>query len=236
MIIQVYAFTSIDQAQQAARFGVDHIGFVAGNYGLVHGELSFEAARRTVAALRGLARAVALTMALEVDEILRMAEAVEPDVIHISTDPEAVDFAAMEQIKKRLPPKIKIMKAIPVEGKETLDLAVKFAVVSDYLLLDTKIHGMPGVGATGATHDWNISRQIVEAVKIPVILAGGLTPENVGEAIHIVAPAGVDSNTATNRPGSPVEKDMDRVRRFVEAARLESMDEKAEDRDGCGQP
>ena len=82
-----------------------------------------------------------------------------------------------------------------------------------------KIHGLPGVGATGKTHDWEISRQIVEAVDIPVILAGGLTRENVSEAIRIVSPAGVDSNTATNLPNNPVEKDMERVRRFVEAVR-----------------
>ena len=204
--------------------GVDHIGFVAGRYGLVHGELTFKQARRLVDALHGQTRRVALTMATELDEILHMAESVAPDIIHISTDPDAVGFAAMGELKKRLPPAIKIMKAIPVDGEEALDLAVSFAPVSDYLLLDTKIHGLPGVGATGKTHDWEISRRIVEAVDIPVILAGGLTPENVSEAIRVVTPAGVDSNTATNLPNSPVEKDMERVRRFVEAVRLASQE------------
>lgn len=220
MIVQVYAFTRIDQAQQAARMGVDHIGFIAGRYGLVHGELSFQQARRLAEALHGQARRVALTMATEVDEILRMAETVEPDIIHVSTDPQAVGLVAMSELKKRLPPAVKIMKAIPIEGSDTFDLAVSFAAVSDYLLLDTKIHGLPGVGATGRTHDWNVSRRIVEAVDIPVFLAGGLTPENVSQAIHVVVPAGVDSNTGTNLPGNPVEKDMERVRRFVEAVRL----------------
>ena len=219
MIVQIYAFTSIEQAHQAAQMGVDHIGFIAGSYGLVHGELTFEEARRLAEALHGRARRVALTMATEVDEILCMAETVVPDIVHISTDPEAVGFAAMDELRRRLPPAIKIMKAIPVEGKDALDLAVRYAPVSDYLLLDTKIHGLPGVGATGKTHDWEISRHIVEAVDIPVILAGGLTRENVSEAIRIVSPAGVDSNTATNLPNNPVEKDMERVRRFVEAVR-----------------
>jgi phosphoribosylanthranilate isomerase len=159
-------------------------------------------------------------MATEVDEILRMADAVGPDIVHISTDPDAVGLAAMGELRKRLPPQIKIMKAIPVVGEEALELALNYASVSDYLLLDTKVHGLPGVGATGRTHDWNISRRIVEAVEIPVILAGGLAPENVAEAIRLVAPAGVDSNTATNLPNSPVEKDLQRVRRFVEGARL----------------
>ena len=204
--------------------GVDHIGFIAGCYGLVHGELTFAEARRMVDALHGQAQRVALTMATNVDEIFQMAESVEPDIIHISTDPLAVGFAAMDELRKRLPSTAKIMKAIPVEDENSLDLAVSFATLSDYLLLDTKIHGLPGVGATGKTHDWKVSRRIVEAVDIPVILAGGLAPENVSQAIRIVGPAGVDSNTATNLSGSPVEKDMESVRRFVEAVRLECKD------------
>ena len=68
------------------------------------------------------------------------------------------------------------------------------------------------------THDWNISRRIVEAVTVPVILAGGLGPDNVAAAIRAVRPAGVDSKTKTDRAGSHA-KDLDRVRRFVTAAR-----------------
>jgi phosphoribosylanthranilate isomerase len=67
------------------------------------------------------------------------------------------------------------------------------------------------------THDWSISRRVVETVKIPVILAGGLGPNNVAEAIRAVRPAGVDSKTKTDRDGSH-QKDLDRVRRFQEAA------------------
>jgi phosphoribosylanthranilate isomerase len=52
-----------------------------------------------------------------------------------------------------------------------------------------------------------------------VILAGGLTPENVAEAINIAQPWGVDSNTGTNLPGDPVRKDMERVRAFVQQAK-----------------
>ena len=90
MIIQIYAFTQVDQAVAAAEMGVDHIGFIAGDYGLVSGELSFKEARRLAQSLPSHTVRVALTMAVQVDEILRMAEAVEPDIIHISTDLEDV--------------------------------------------------------------------------------------------------------------------------------------------------
>jgi phosphoribosylanthranilate isomerase len=74
------------------------------------------------------------------------------------------------------------------------------------------------IGALGVTHDWRISRRIVASVHIPVVLAGGLGPANVADAIRAVRPAGVDSKTKTDRDGLHA-KDIDRVRRFHEAAR-----------------
>jgi phosphoribosylanthranilate isomerase len=67
------------------------------------------------------------------------------------------------------------------------------------------------------THDWSISRRIVELLRTPVILAGGLGPDNVADAIRVVRPAGVDSKTKTDRDGSHAQ-DLDRVRRFHQAA------------------
>ncbi len=219
LIVQIYAFTDPEQALQAARWGVDHIGFVAGSYGLVHGELSFADARRLVEALPEGTVSVALTMATEVEEILRMAEAVRPQVVHISTDPYDVGLEKMAALRRRLQGKARLMKAIPVQGQESIAMAVEFAPLCDVLLLDSKRSGFPGVGATGQTHDWSLSRRIVKAVDVPVILAGGLTPENVGEAIRAVRPSGVDSNTGTNLAGDPVAKDMKRVQAFPQAAR-----------------
>jgi phosphoribosylanthranilate isomerase len=220
MLIQIYAFTKIDEAVAAAEMGVDQIGFVAGQYGLVHGELSFAAARRLAEALPSGTTRVALTMATEVDEIVRMAEAVRPDIVHISTDLEDVGVAAMAELRRRLPAGTRLMKALPVGGEEeSLEAARRFAPVSDLFLLDSKGRGLPGIGASGLTHDWSISRRIVEAAPIPVILAGGLSAGNVAAAIRAVRPAGVDSNTATNLPGDPLAKDLGRLRAFVAAVR-----------------
>ena len=219
MIVQIYAFTHLEDVQTALTLGVDHLGFVAGKYDLVPGELSFAEARQIVETVAGRAVCVALTMSEDVEEILRMAAAVQPDIIHISTDVEAMGVDAMRELRRRLPAGMRLMKAVPVDDERSVALAQQYAAVSDLLLLDTKVHGMPGVGATGRTHDWNISRKIVESVAIPVILAGGLTAENVAAAMGQVQPSGVDSNTATNVPGDAVEKDMRRVADFVRAAR-----------------
>jgi phosphoribosylanthranilate isomerase len=80
------------------------------------------------------------------------------------------------------------------------------------------------VGITGKTCDWETAAELVRTSAIPVILAGGLDPDNVAEAVRRTRPAGVDSCTGTNArdpAGRPVRfrKDMARVRRFVESAR-----------------
>ena len=138
MKIQIYAFTDVKEALAAAELGVDQIGIVAGDYGIVHGELSFKQARNLAAALPSETQCVALTMATEVDEILRMAAAVQPDILHISTDVYDVDVPMMAELRRRLPEEIQLMKAIPVADHKSISLATEFAPVSDLLLLDTK--------------------------------------------------------------------------------------------------
>ncbi len=123
MIIQIYAFTRIDQAQAAAGFGVDHIGFIAGDYGVVPGELSFSQAAALARSLPPPAKSVALTMATQVDEILRMVDVVQPDIVHISTDPEDVGLREMELLRDRLPGSVRLMKAIHVEDDSSVELA-----------------------------------------------------------------------------------------------------------------
>ena len=219
MIIQIYAFQDPQQAREAALMGVDYIGFVAGDYGLVPGENTFVRAREIVEALPPGKIAVALTMSTDVEEIVRMAQAVRPNVIHISTDMEDVPVSAMAELKSKLPSGIKVMKAISVTDESSVAAAVAFAQVSDLLLLDTKSSHVAGIGVSGLTHDWEISRKIVEQAGIPVILAGGMSAENVAGGMRRVRPFGVDSNTHTNIPGEMVAKDMERIREFVAAVR-----------------
>ena len=65
----------------------------------------------------------------------------------------------------------------------------------DGFLTDTYVPGTGAAGAIGRTHDWALSRRLVELSPRPLILAGGLTPANVREAVAVVQPAGVDAHT-----------------------------------------
>ena len=219
MIIQIYAFTDAKTAVEAVEIGVDHVGFVAGKYDQVPAELTLKEAREIVTALPPQATPVALTMAADLDEIMRMVELVRPHIVHISSDVDLVNVEMMRELHERLDGQARLMKAIPVENEASIAVAKAYAAVSDILLLDTKHGDFPGVGATGLTHDWNVSRRIVETAGIPVIMAGGLTPENVGAAMRETKPWAVDSNTSTNVKGSNVDKDLTRVRAFVDAVR-----------------
>ncbi|MBW1801645.1 MAG: hypothetical protein JRJ85_13060, partial [Deltaproteobacteria bacterium] len=103
---------------------------------------------------------------------------------------------------------------------------------SDLFLIDTWFGEEPVegfIGITGETADREMSQTLVSECNIPVILAGGLSPENVYDAIMGVLPAGADSCTRTNRvdeTGKPVrfQKDFEKVRRFVEEIRRAASD------------
>ncbi|HEX5218949.1 MAG TPA: N-(5'-phosphoribosyl)anthranilate isomerase [Verrucomicrobiae bacterium] len=83
----------------------------------------------------------------------------------------------------------------------------------DALLLDSGNQklAIKELGGTGRKHDWRISRRIVESVRVPVFLAGGLNPENVAEAIHEVRPYGLDICSGLRTSG---QLDEDKVQRF----------------------
>lgn len=99
-------------------------------------------------------------------------------------------------------PGIALVQVIHVTGEESVHDAVSMAPYVDGLLLDSGNPLLPvkELGGTGRTHNWGISRKIRERVSIPIFLAGGLTPDNIQEAISQVSPFGVDvcSGVRTN--------------------------------------
>jgi len=219
VITQIYTMQTVDEARAAVALGVDHIGVTPSNSGLP-GEVDFAAARAIVDAVDCAAVSVALSVESSPDAIETMVDAVRPDILHLCGPQDAFLPAAVRALRERLPEQT-IMQAISVTGPEAIDVALAYEEVADYLILDSQSSEIVGIGASGVTHDWSVSREIVERVRVPVVLAGGLSPQNVADAISAVQPWGVDSLTHTNRslPGGGFRKDLDRVRRFVTAAR-----------------
>jgi phosphoribosylanthranilate isomerase len=217
--VQIYTAQTPTEATALAGLGVDHVGVTPANLGLP-GEVAPAAARAICDALKGEARAVALTVSTVPDEILEMVERVGPDILHLCGPPGVLQPADVARLRDRLGD-VEIMQAVAVDGPGAVGVAASFEPVVDYLLLDSVAPGIPGIGAAGTVHDWALSAEIVQQVSVPVILAGGLSASNVDEAIRVVDPWGVDSLTHTNRPleGERFSKDLEAVRAFVHAAK-----------------
>jgi len=222
--VQIYTAQSPVEALELARAGVDHVGVTVSGRGLP-GEVGMDVGKSIVSALQGRsAKCVALTVDIDLDAIDRFVTDLRPDIVHLCGDTSVVgpdEVSALSGKWKRSTVDVEVMQAIGVTGSESAELARAYADHVEWLILDSVTDDVEGIGAAGIVHDWRVSRQIVSEVSVPVILAGGLGPENVTAAIEAVRPAGVDSLTLTNRIDREggFRKDLDAVRRFVARAK-----------------
>ena len=217
MLVQIYEVQTPEEARALASLGVDHIGVLVGD-GAFPRELSIAQANAIFAAVSAGKKRVGLSLSADPEAVARVARETRPDIIQLQAALEEFSVEMTRAFRSRFP-EIPIMRAIPVIDEASIEVARSYQGVADFLLLDSYDPGTRQFGALGRAHDWNISRQIVDNVGIPVILAGGLGPENVAEAIIAVRPAGVDSKTKTDRADG-TGKDLAKVRVFVTAARL----------------
>lgn len=215
MLTQIYEISTPEEARAVSEIGIDHVGVLVGD-----GEFPREQPLARATAIAGAisAKFSALFLTARADFIVEWAHALKPAIVHLGAAPDLLGPAQVAAIKTALPSSL-LMRSVPVYGEESVRIAESYSGIADYLLLDSHRPSDKQIGAIGVPHDWNISRRIVELVSTPVILAGGLGPDNVSQAISIVRPAGVDSKTKTDGDGSH-SKDLERVRRFYEMAHL----------------
>lgn len=220
MFTQIYSIQTVEEALACAEAGADRVGVLVGvPGGKFPCAIHEDEAGRIFEALKGKAVRVLISVADNEEDILSQTERLKPDVLHLCANFEGnADFR--EKLRARMP-EVKLMEAVGIVDESAIEDAKKKAAYADLLILDSVSKTVPGVGAAGVTHDWSIDRAIVEAVDIPVILAGGLGPENVAEAIEAVHPDGVDSLTKTSvvKDGVILHKDIDRVREFCRIAK-----------------
>jgi phosphoribosylanthranilate isomerase len=248
-IIQIYEVQKPKEAEALIDLGVDHIGSVLTDQNKWRNAAIRKTGQviRQAGAKSGLIPLfkdpTKIFQAIDYyqPDFVHFCEALSPfpdDQATVVREYDAL-LSLQLDLKDRFP-QVEIMRSlsVPQAGlspardiqKNILRFAELFAPFSDYFLLDTLI-GNPEnqslqpvagyVGITGVVCDWNIAKAVIEKSPIPVILAGGLSGQNVYDAIVSLKPAGVDSCTQTNavdKNGRPVrfKKDMKKVRRFVE--------------------
>lgn len=216
MLTQIYEVSSVDEARALSTIGIDHVGVLVGD-GRFPREQPLAAAKRIASAIEPPSRFTALFLSDDIGFIAEWARELNPVVLHLGAAPDLLLPEDVAELQQQVLGCI-IMRSIPVVGEQSVPLAQSYEGIADFLLLDSYRASDRQIGALGVTHDWMISRRIVELVRTPVILAGGLGPDNVAEAIRLVRPAGVDSKTKTDQDGSHA-KDIKRVSQFHSEAR-----------------
>ena len=216
MIIQIYEIKTPAEAKSVVDLGVDQIGMLVG-LGKFPGEIDYHLANSISQAIACKAQTSVLSLSQNIDDIRDLIKSVKFDILHLGAHPDKMFPQHIFKLKDEFPG-LKITQVIPVIDDYSIEIAKRYDCVVDFLLLDSFRFSDSKLGATGETHDWNISRKIVQSVKVPVILAGGLGPENVTDAIRLVYPAGVNSKTRTDTADGTA-KDLEKVRQFVAAVK-----------------
>ncbi|MBW6411537.1 phosphoribosylanthranilate isomerase [Clostridium weizhouense] len=218
---QIYSLVNYNESVATMDAGADHIGLVPMQSGGVPAHrVPFDVVDRIFneAKKRGV-KCVAIMLNKDPDEMIFIANRVKPDILHIAGMEYTADAAFAERLHKECPG-VELMQAVLVDGPEAVERAKEYAKFCDYILTDSGLAADTGIGASGMTHDWNIDAEIVRTVNIPVIIAGGLGPDNVEECIKEVRPYGVDSLTKTSYKYNDgvMEKDIPKVKEFCERA------------------
>lgn len=196
MLIKICGITRTEDALAAARLGVNALGFVL--WPESPRAVSLETVQSILASVAPLVTAVGIF----VDPTVRaVAEAYAA----------GIQVAQVHGQPPALPPGMRLIRAASLAGLG--DGIVPEVPAQVTVLLDA--HDPVRHGGTGQAIDWPRARTI--AARRPVILAGGLTPENVGEAIHVVRPLGVDVSSGVEQ--SPGVKNPDKLAAFVAAVR-----------------
>ena len=210
-LIQIAGIIDSDEVAMLMKFGVDYLGFPL-RLPVNKDDLTEEEAVKVIKEIVPPHKAVLITYLDKAEEIIRFCDKLN---VHIVQLHGRISTGELEKIKMKRPD-IEIIKSLVVYKDNYPELENTVQNLSqwvDFFIADTFDPITGASGATGKTHDWKISRKLVEISPKPVILAGGLNPSNVRQAILQIKPAGVDVHTGVESSGG--RKDYNLVKDFV---------------------
>jgi phosphoribosylanthranilate isomerase len=226
-LIQIAGVIDATEAQLLQQCGVRYLGFPLRLP--VHREDLTE--KEAAAIIKNLAPpvfGVLITYLDQANEIAAFSYALGARIVQLHGDIERDELKRL----KTLDPKLTLIKSLVIGMHDDQALETTVTELSpfvDAFITDSFDPKTGASGATGKTHDWRVSRRLVEVADKPVILAGGLNPENVKRAILEVRPAGVDSHTGSKTPaaGRAVKKSKSFCRKRVKL--LKSLKQSSDD-------
>jgi len=210
--IKICGITNKEDLQAAAAFGADAVGFVVGVKSSPR-NLQLSEARKLIKLVPLFVNSVVVTINESLEEIIEMYKHLQPTSIQIHGKKIQSD---LKSLKEEIPNLFLIgsVKAAPFSAiKKSKDISKNV----DAVLIDSYVKGKNG--GTGVVHNWDLSLRIKEVIApTPLILAGGLKPENVADAIRSVQPYAVDvSSGVEKKPGI---KDHKKIFNFIKNVKV----------------
>ena len=200
--MKICGVLSPEIAQAAADAGADAIGLILAES---RRRVTVAQAARIVSALPPFVSAVGVFVDAPADEVLSLAHGVPLDAVqlHGEEPPEMIEILRAQGVR--------VLKAVKV-GESVDSAELQRYRAASALMLDTKVDGV--AGGSGRVFEWNLAKGLSD--RFPLILSGGLVPENVAQALEVVRPFGVDVSSGVETDG---QKDPEKIRKFIEQVR-----------------
>jgi len=203
--VKICGVTDSTDRDAVVAAGADAVGVIHGVPVDTPREVDEETAEALVDGVPPFVTSVLVTMPTTVQEVVRRVDRIEPDAVQVHDGLSPAELGALDS---RITQKI-----VAVVEADAPDIEA-YADHADALLVDSV--DADGGGGTGETHDWERTRDLVDSLDVPIVLAGGLTPENVAEAVETVGPFAVDVASGVESTGGT--KDHNTVELFVQNA------------------
>ncbi|MCW4045848.1 MAG: phosphoribosylanthranilate isomerase [Candidatus Bathyarchaeota archaeon] len=208
--VKICGITRKEDLDAAVKAGTDAVGFVVGVASSPR-NLSMGKAAKLFRQVPPFVKSVLVTVPTSIEELVETCRKLNPDAVQIHrNDPN--DAALLRETL----PNTALIGAVNANSPDALETAATTSKIFDAVLIDSLADGQ--YGGTGTVHDWKMSQLIKRVIHpTPLILAGGLNPANVAEAIRVVQPYAVDvSSGVEHQPGI---KDNQKIIEFVKNAK-----------------
>ena len=208
--VKICGITREEDLAVAVAAGADAVGFIVGVPSSPR-NLTLERAERLVKQVPVFVDSVVVTVPDSIDSLVKIYDRLRPTAIQIHGEKPFEASVIREKIRGA-----RLIKTVYVKTGDTAERVMEASKAFDAILLDSFTSGQ--YGGTGMVHDWKLSKQIKQIIEpTPLILAGGLKPENVKEAILAVQPYAVD--VASGVESQPAVKDPKKVYEFIKNAK-----------------
>ena len=218
--VKICGMRSAEDIGLAVRYGADAVGFITEVSVDTPRKLDISMAARLISQVPVFVDSVLVIMPGSGEQAVDMIKATQPSIVQIHS---RLDAAGLNIVRENTDVDIICTFSIPLDREFRVEQLISQVeeLVNDQLvdgiLLDTSTGSK--VGGSGLTHDWAISEEIVKEVDVPVIVAGGLDPDNVGECVRRVRPYAVDTASGVETDGI---KDETKIERFVKEVRCKN--------------